>query len=106
MPKTLPLLRGEITYSKARKEEVNILRRLEYPSQRHEFFANLNNHRDWIKDVVTHHAFHRPSHVKWPMLKIGFMEVSTSVYLSLSAIGKSENSRGLESCFDFLFHTD
>jgi hypothetical protein len=30
MPKTLPLLRGEITYSEARKEEVNILRRLEY----------------------------------------------------------------------------
>ena len=55
MPKTPPLLRGEITYSTARKEEINILRRLEYHSQKHDFFTTLDNHRDWIKDVVTHH---------------------------------------------------
>lgn len=50
-----PLLRGEITYSKARKEEVNILRRLEYHNRQHDFFASLSNNRDWIKDVITHH---------------------------------------------------
>ncbi|KAF9250514.1 uncharacterized protein N7518_005544 [Penicillium psychrosexuale] len=56
MPNTLPLLRGQITYSKAQKEEINILRRLEYPNRQKKFFANLsNNNQDWIKDVITHH---------------------------------------------------
>lgn len=57
MSKALPLLRGEITYSKAQKEEINILRRLEYHNKQKEFFANLsrNKNQNWIKDVITHH---------------------------------------------------
>ncbi|CAI7578110.1 unnamed protein product [Penicillium palitans] len=57
MPKALPLPRGEITYSKAQKEEINILRRLEYHNKQKELFANLsrNKNQNWIKDVITHH---------------------------------------------------
>lgn len=55
MPKTRRLLRQEITYSFARGEEVNILHRLNYPSQQNEFFARILNNRDWIKATVAHH---------------------------------------------------
>lgn len=55
MPKTLPLLRGEITYSTARLEEVDILQRLEYPRQQKEFFASVAQSQDWIKAVIAHH---------------------------------------------------
>lgn len=55
MPKTLRLLREEITYSKAQREEVNILHRLQYYDRQHEFFASLFDDRNWIKAVVARH---------------------------------------------------
>lgn len=55
MPETLRLLREEITYSKAQREEVNILHRLQYYDRQHEFFATLSDNRNWIKAVIAHH---------------------------------------------------
>lgn len=55
MPKTLRLLRKEITYSEARREEVDILRRLQYYDQQQEFFVGLAGQTELIKAVVTHH---------------------------------------------------
>lgn len=55
MPKTLRLLREEITYSKAQREEVDILHRLQYYDRQREFFAGLSDNRDWIKAVIAHH---------------------------------------------------
>ncbi|RAL06348.1 uncharacterized protein BO80DRAFT_460557 [Aspergillus ibericus CBS 121593] len=55
MPKARPLLRGEITYSTAKTEEVNVLHRLRYPDQRDEFFAYILEKRNWIEAVVAHH---------------------------------------------------
>lgn len=55
MPKTRRLLRNEITYSVAQREEVNILHRLDYPRQQSEFFTLLDNRRDWVRKIVSHH---------------------------------------------------
>ncbi|KAL4948359.1 hypothetical protein BDW69DRAFT_94574 [Aspergillus filifer] len=55
MPKPLPLLRGEITYSTAKLEEVNVLHRLRYCDQRDEFFAYILENRKWIEMIVAHH---------------------------------------------------
>ena len=55
MPETLPLLKGRITYSKAKREEINILRRLQFYDKQNEFFAKLIENREWIKTVVAHH---------------------------------------------------
>lgn len=55
MPKTLRLLKEEITYSKAQREEVNILRRLTYFKEQQEFFARLSDNEDRIKAIVAHH---------------------------------------------------
>lgn len=55
MPKTRPLLRGEITYSTAKREEVNILHRLAYPAQRERFFAHILEKRRGIEAIVAHH---------------------------------------------------
>lgn len=50
-----PLLRGNITYSTARDEEVNILHRLSYPDQRTQFFASLVNKSNCIQAIVAYH---------------------------------------------------
>ncbi|PYI01892.1 hypothetical protein BO78DRAFT_423018 [Aspergillus sclerotiicarbonarius CBS 121057] len=42
MSRTRQLLRREITYSSAKDEE-------------NRFFSHLNNHQDWIKNIVAHH---------------------------------------------------
>lgn len=55
MPRTLRLLREDITYSKAQREEVNILRRLTYFNRQQEFFDRLSDNRDWIKAIIAHH---------------------------------------------------
>lgn len=55
MPKTLRLLREDITYSKARTEEVDILLRLGYYNRQNDFFASLSKNLDLIKAVVGHH---------------------------------------------------
>lgn len=55
MPRTRQLLRGEITYTSAKEEEVNILHQLSYYDKQTRFFSYLNDHRDWIKNVVAHH---------------------------------------------------
>lgn len=55
MRKTLRLLREDITYSKAQRKEVNILRRLTYFNRQQEFFARLSDNRDWIKAIIAHH---------------------------------------------------
>ncbi|PWY88822.1 hypothetical protein BO94DRAFT_623886 [Aspergillus sclerotioniger CBS 115572] len=52
---TRRLLREEITYSVAKEKEVNILHRLQYPDQQSQFFALLDDRRDWIQTVVAHH---------------------------------------------------
>ncbi|PYI04805.1 hypothetical protein BO78DRAFT_347124 [Aspergillus sclerotiicarbonarius CBS 121057] len=49
------LLREEITYSVAKEKEVNLLHRLQYPDQQAQFFALLDDRRDWIQAVVAHH---------------------------------------------------
>lgn len=54
-PKTRHLLREQITYSFARKEEVNILHRLGYLDQQYKFFSRLLDNHNWIKVIVTHH---------------------------------------------------
>lgn len=53
--KSRRLLRGEITYSVAKDEEVNILHRLGYPEQRVKFFTALNHRRNWMSAIVAHH---------------------------------------------------
>lgn len=53
--KTRALLHGEITYSFAKDEEVNILHRLEYIEQQIKFFTTMYCKRDWMKAVVAHH---------------------------------------------------
>ncbi|KAE8152358.1 hypothetical protein BDV25DRAFT_69954 [Aspergillus avenaceus] len=55
MPKSRHLLREDITYSTARKEEVNILHRLGYYDQQNEFFARISDSRGWIQAVVAYH---------------------------------------------------
>jgi hypothetical protein len=55
MSKTRSLLCGEITYSKARDREVNILHQLNYPSQEAQFFSLLESKRSWIQSLVAHH---------------------------------------------------
>ncbi|KAE8414838.1 hypothetical protein BDV36DRAFT_298674 [Aspergillus pseudocaelatus] len=55
MPKTLPLLNEDITYSAAQEREANILHQLGYPHERTRFFAHLNSKHAWIKAIVTHH---------------------------------------------------
>jgi hypothetical protein len=55
MPKTRPLLRGQITYSTAQREEVNILHRLRYHDERNKFFEHVYEKRNWIEAVVAHH---------------------------------------------------
>lgn len=55
MPKARRLLREEITYSKAQREEVDILHRLQYYRRQNEFFSTLSDNRDWIKAIVAHH---------------------------------------------------
>jgi hypothetical protein len=55
MLKPLPLLRGEITYSVAKSEEVNILQKLRYPEQRTQFFAHISSKRSWLETIVAHH---------------------------------------------------
>jgi hypothetical protein len=55
MRKTRPLLRGQITYSTAQREEVNILHRLKYHDERNKFFAHVFEKRSWIEAIVAHH---------------------------------------------------
>ncbi|EEP82830.1 predicted protein [Uncinocarpus reesii 1704] len=55
MSKTRQLLRREITYSTAKKEEVNILHQLKYPSQQADFINLVQSRSSWIKAVVSHH---------------------------------------------------
>ncbi|KAE8350339.1 hypothetical protein BDV28DRAFT_43137 [Aspergillus coremiiformis] len=57
MPRSNPrrLLKGEITYSTALKEEVNILHRLGYYKQQNDFFARVSDNRSWIQAIVSHH---------------------------------------------------
>ncbi|KAJ9248068.1 hypothetical protein C8Q69DRAFT_186948 [Paecilomyces variotii] len=64
MPKTRPLLRGEITYSTAQREEVNILHRLSYHDQRRKFFAHILAKKDWIESIVAHHLNLGPSNCR------------------------------------------
>lgn len=61
MLKPLPLLRGEITYSAAKTEEVNILQRLRYPEQKSQFFTHIVNKRSWLETIVAHHLNLRSS---------------------------------------------
>jgi hypothetical protein len=55
MPKTLPLLHGEITLESALDDEDNMLQALAYPEQRFEFFVDLLRHRSEIEAIVSYH---------------------------------------------------
>ncbi|EEP77983.1 predicted protein [Uncinocarpus reesii 1704] len=55
MPKTRSLLRQEITYSFAKKEEVNVLHRLQYVDLRERYFTLINARHGWMKAIVAHH---------------------------------------------------
>ncbi|EEP79686.1 predicted protein [Uncinocarpus reesii 1704] len=52
---TRRLLKGEITYSAAQDQEINILQRLAYPEQRTQFFASLHQQQGWMQAIVAHH---------------------------------------------------
>lgn len=54
-PKSRRLLRREITYSQARDEEVNILRRLDYWPEKNKFINRVFRHQNWIQATVAHH---------------------------------------------------
>lgn len=54
-PRTRQLLRREITYASVKEEEVNILHQLSYYDKQTSFFAHLNHHQGWIKNIVAHH---------------------------------------------------
>lgn len=55
MPTTRRLLRQEITYSAAKKDENNILHELTYWDQREKFFSLLYEKRSLIAALVAHH---------------------------------------------------
>ncbi|KAL3469037.1 hypothetical protein BJX99DRAFT_242199 [Aspergillus californicus] len=55
MPQTRQLLDGEITYSAAKDEEINILHELNYPEHKTRFFAFLEAHKHWIRSIVAFH---------------------------------------------------
>ncbi|KAE8153020.1 hypothetical protein BDV25DRAFT_44741 [Aspergillus avenaceus] len=55
MPRTRQLLREELTYSHAKRKEINILHQLTYPSQQAQFFTLLQSKRSWIRVIVAHH---------------------------------------------------
>ncbi|PTU25487.1 hypothetical protein P175DRAFT_0514203 [Aspergillus ochraceoroseus IBT 24754] len=57
------LLRGEITLESAQDKESNILHQLRYVRQRDEFFSFLEDHVEWIREVVAHHFNMSPSTV-------------------------------------------
>ncbi|QVM06086.1 hypothetical protein D8B26_000799 [Coccidioides posadasii str. Silveira] len=59
--KTRSLLHGEITYSFAKDEEVNILHRLGYVKQRAKFFDVLHHKRAWMRSIVAHHLGASPN---------------------------------------------
>lgn len=55
MPKTRRLLHEELTYSRAKSKEINVLHQLNYPSQQSQFFTLLQSKRSWIRVIVAHH---------------------------------------------------
>ncbi|RDW81395.1 uncharacterized protein DSM5745_04952 [Aspergillus mulundensis] len=55
MPQTRRLLHEEITYSVAKEKQVNVLRELQYFTQRAQFFDLLKSKQSWIQAVVAHH---------------------------------------------------
>ncbi|KAI9837157.1 MAG: hypothetical protein M1837_003118 [Sclerophora amabilis] len=50
-----PLLRGEITFSEAKTEDVDILKQLTYVDAQSKFFNLLSGRRDDIKNIVARH---------------------------------------------------
>ncbi|KAK0101945.1 hypothetical protein ONS95_001246 [Cadophora gregata] len=55
MPKTLPLLHGEMTVESALDDDDNMLQALAYPQKRFDFFVYLWKHRSEIEDIVSDH---------------------------------------------------
>lgn len=49
---TLPLLRGTKTVESALEEEEDILPELRYPEQRIDFFVELYDNREYIKNIA------------------------------------------------------
>ncbi|KAL4861659.1 hypothetical protein BDV12DRAFT_179906 [Aspergillus spectabilis] len=62
-PRIRHLLRGEITLEDAQSDETNILHQLRYVHQRDEFFSFLEDHAEWIREVIAHHFNISPSTV-------------------------------------------
>jgi len=61
MPFERRLLRQNITYSAAKKEETNILHGLGYWPRQNAFFAYIHEHRSMVADIVGHHLNIRSS---------------------------------------------
>lgn len=55
MPKTLLLLRGDITLSAAKYKEINIIHALGYVPRKHRIFDYLYENRESIQAVVPRH---------------------------------------------------
>lgn len=55
------LLRQNITYSMAKKEETNILHELEYWPRQNAFFDYIHEHRSVLTEIVAHHLGIRSS---------------------------------------------
>ncbi|OAR02927.1 hypothetical protein LLEC1_05693 [Akanthomyces lecanii] len=60
---TRPLLSGSITCSDAQARDSNILRALQYPSQRDAFYRRIESHRSLLAEVVAHHLGTEPAAV-------------------------------------------
>jgi hypothetical protein len=55
MPKTFPLLHGNVTLESALDSDDNMLQRLAYPDLRFEFYLSLFKRRSDIEAIVSHH---------------------------------------------------
>lgn len=55
MPKTLPLLHGNVTLESALDSDDNMLQRIAYPDLRFEFYLSLFKRRSDIEAIVSHH---------------------------------------------------
>jgi hypothetical protein len=55
MPRSRPLLHGDITYSAAKEKETNVLHTLGYWEQKLKFFDYLHRKRESIEAVALHH---------------------------------------------------
>ncbi|KAJ5720469.1 uncharacterized protein N7483_008403 [Penicillium malachiteum] len=107
MPKTRRLLREEITYSKAQREEVDILLRLQYYERQQTFFTRLSDNPESIKAVVAHHlGLSSTDRCQVADVK-GWLHGSFNVCIPVTIENwKTDHNPEVEFSFGFLSHID